>query len=134
MWNGALTCYNLMQFLPRALLLNTRGIKDGATPEELLVDEEVVEAPNTSPWSEVHSLALPEFRDLAKKLDEAGKDVPEVGYEFTRSNGEVVGTAEFAWPARKIAVCTAAEKEQGKLPDDWEVFGLEGLNEILEKL
>jgi DEAD/DEAH box helicase domain-containing protein len=134
MWNGALTCYNLMQFLPRALLLNTRGIEEGATPEELLVDEELVEAPNTSPWSEVHSLALPEFRDLAKKLDEAGKDVPEVGYEFTRSNGEVVGTAEFAWPARKIAVCTAAEKEQGKLPDDWEVFGLEGLNEILEKL
>lgn len=134
MWNAALTCYNLMQFLPRALLLNTRGLADGSFPDELLEDEQFEETIVSSEWESVHSLTLPEFRSLAKSLEEAGKEMPEVGYEFTSSNGEVVGTAEFAWPIKKIAVCTAEEKEQGGFPDGWEIFGLEDVNELLQKL
>jgi hypothetical protein len=134
MWNAALTCYNLMQFLPRALLLNTRGLTDGSFPDELLEDEQFEETIVSSEWESVHSLTLPEFRNLAKSLEEAGKEMPEVGYEFTSSNGEVVGTAEFAWPVKKIAVCTAEEKEQGGFPDGWEIFGLEDVRELLQKL
>ena len=70
---------------------------------------------------------------MAKSLEEAGKEMPEVGYEFTSSNGEVVGTAEFAWPVKRLQ-SVLLRKRAGGFPDGWEIFGLEDVNELLQKL
>jgi DEAD/DEAH box helicase domain-containing protein len=69
-------------------------------------------------------LVAPEFRDLCHKIANSGKALPESGFELASETGEIVATAELAWPDPKIAVLM--ENEAGGAADfeaaGWQVF------------
>ena len=65
---------------------------------------------------------------------------PEPGYELPGKNGEVLATAELAWPTEKIAILLPTEAFAANLfvSQKWTLFQQEDLGEhmdaLLEKL
>jgi hypothetical protein len=49
-------------------------------------------------------LVAQEMRDLCVQVAERGKALPQAGFELTSDVGEIIATAELAWPACHLAV------------------------------
>jgi DEAD/DEAH box helicase domain-containing protein len=49
-------------------------------------------------------LVAQEMRDLCVQVAERGKALPQAGFELTSDAGEIIATAELAWPACHLAV------------------------------
>ena len=54
-------------------------------------------------------LVAPELHSLCRRLAECGKALPEAGFELASEAGEIVATAELAWPDARIAVLLEKE-------------------------
>jgi len=49
-------------------------------------------------------------RGVIRRLAEEGVPLPEPGYELASDPGEIIATAELAWPDVKVAVLLEAEE------------------------
>jgi hypothetical protein len=101
-WNTMLRAMNVMQFLP-----GFAALADGQVWEE---------APSPPPpaddpaWLEAFGLVSGEARALLEQVRLADLPVPKVGEDVADPRGEVLGTAELAWPQVKVALL---------LEDEW---------------
>ena len=100
--------YNLFQFLPHAFFLSSEGggqhAYDGLKLYEAPVfspDQEKEKAEQI--WQDVWELTDPEFHEFLKFIQQKEWDEPEIGFELTTSDGEVIGSAEMAWEEKKVA-------------------------------
>ena len=109
-WREFLRLGNLLQFLPGLEYVCSSGVAEGAyelifeTPK--VKDSIVRDAATQALLEEV----VPELRDLCGALLSEGKPMPEGGYEFTDEQGEIVATAELAWPEFKLVVLQPDEE------------------------
>ncbi len=69
---------------------------DGAVPDQLAILLELVDA---------------EVSYLCRAVAARGKILPEPGFELTGPQGEIIATAELAWPASRIAVLLRHEAD-----------------------
>ena len=106
-WNCTLRTFNLLQFLPRAWWSTSRAVSSGGYPEFTPVD--TVGTAVSDGWRDAVALVDPDVQELAERMARLGIAVPEIGFDLTGGGGAVMGTAEMAWPARKLAVLTADE-------------------------
>ena len=60
--------------------------------------------PLCSSWEEVFNRGDPAIHGLLKMCQKMGKSRPEIGYEITGADKNVVATIELAWPSIKTVV------------------------------
>ncbi|MBI3302345.1 MAG: DEAD/DEAH box helicase [Deltaproteobacteria bacterium] len=106
-WNGFVRLYNLFQFLPLAFCVTQEGLQKRAY-DSLRIKEKVTGATKVreakfDTWAEVRTVTGTALHDLLDRLAHAGWPAPEAGYELANDTGEIVATAELAWPALKVA-------------------------------
>ena len=115
-WREFLRLGNLLQFLLRFDFVSSIGLADemyqpifdsgrvckspigadGFVPDQLATLLELVDA---------------EVSDLCRAIARRRKILPEPGFELTNPQGEIVATAELAWPAFRIAVLLRHEAD-----------------------
>jgi hypothetical protein len=123
-WREFLRLGNLLQFLGQFEFVTSLGLADAMY--ERVFEFEATPA-GGSPDHQVGSLlelVAPELRDLCRTLAEAGKKLPEAGFELTSSEGEIIATAELTWPDPQIALLLAQEAEGAARFEalGWQVF------------
>jgi DEAD/DEAH box helicase domain-containing protein len=128
-WREFLRLGNLLQFIIRFDFVSSLGLADdiyhsifdwersakgtastdGAVPNRLIVLLELVDAA---------------VRDLCRIIAERGKTLPEAGFELTSPEGEIIATAELAWPASKIALLLEHEAQgSGRFEaEGWRIY------------
>ncbi len=119
-WNCTLRAFNLIQFLPGAWWSTSRAVSAGGYPE--YPPSRVPEGTGSEEWKEAIELAEPEVRDLAACLADLDSPVPEIGFDLVGARGAVIGTAEMAWPALRLAVLLKDEPTAGFEQLDWQVW------------
>jgi len=69
-------------------------------------------------------LVAREMRDLCAQVAGRGKRLPQAGFELTSEAGEIVATAELAWPSCRVAVLLEHEVDGTSLFETagWRVF------------
>jgi DEAD/DEAH box helicase domain-containing protein len=110
-WRESLRLGNLLQFIEhfefvtslgsteelyRPILDQGSGRGDSPVPDRLAPLLEVVDT---------------EVKDLCRRIAEQHKVLPEAGFELTSEQGEIIATAELAWPELKIAVLLEHEAD-----------------------
>jgi DEAD/DEAH box helicase domain-containing protein len=111
-WIGFLRAYNVFQFLPHAFFVTSRGLEANAyaTLADAIVRKSEVKSTADSPeLVELLDLTAPEARSLLRLIGSECLPWPEPGYELAGSAGEVIGTAELAWPRLKLALLLDSE-------------------------
>jgi len=83
-------------------------------------------------WNELKELTDMRFHDLLDILKKQGWQPPEAGYELEGAEGEVVGSAELAWEALKLAFLTDEELDYQQLFTNagWNTFSI---NNVLDE-
>jgi hypothetical protein len=78
----------------------------------------------------------PDARALVIAAYEAGKALPEAGYEIVDAAGEIVAFAELAWIGQMICVMTVAQAESADAARHigWTAFTTEELKDGAQKL
>jgi len=141
-WNGFIRLYNFMQFLPQALFVTTSGLAQGVY-ESLELSDAPPDSFDGDPEEGPESLLMltdPSVHGLIRAIASANLELPEPGYELTGKHGEVVATAELAWPDRKLAVVLEpAEASSGVFCSrGWDVIKLadiqDSFQEVLNRL
>ena len=135
-WREFLRLGNLLQFLDHFEFVSSLGLdgelyapifepapgpREGVVPDHLAALMELV---------------APEMRDLCRKVAERGKALPEAGFELTSEDGEIVATAELAWPGCHVAVVLEHEGEglHRFVTAGWRVFLADAVLSALEPL
>jgi DEAD/DEAH box helicase domain-containing protein len=121
-WRGLLGLLNRVQFLPWLQIITTRLARTGAdasvsTCYAHFIAEgspQAAAAPISGEQAERQAeceLAHPLVRPLLQSILEQGLPWPEVGYEFM-PEGRTLGTAELAWPDRRLALFSVEQVEE----------------------
>ncbi|MCP4157080.1 MAG: DEAD/DEAH box helicase [bacterium] len=152
-WNSFLRYYNILQFLPLALITTRSGLAQSSFAKvdykhalTTLADTPVLK----EKWLEIQSSIDDAVKPLIDKLAEAGFPYPVPGYELPDSGGCITGEAELAWDVSgnknkrniKTALLMDYQAEFEPLFTDcgWQTVmftsteqTLEALNELLKK-
>ena len=123
-WREFLRLGNLLQFLDHLDFVSSLGLagemyapilEPAVEPREGLVPDQL---------AALMELVAPEMRDVCRKVAERGKALPEAGFELTSEEGEIVATAELAWPACRLAVLLEHEADGANRFETagWRVF------------
>jgi DEAD/DEAH box helicase domain-containing protein len=153
-WNGFLRLYNLFQFVPNSYpvtadenafrnyeeLIGTseRKMLEEHVPREREPQDGELKAFDEGDWEETLSEAeyspYP-LSGLLEALYEAEIPAPDVAYEL-QSDGQIVGTAELAWPGPQVAVFPPdQESERDAFEENgWTVCLLSEVEDELERL
>jgi DEAD/DEAH box helicase domain-containing protein len=136
-WREFLRLGNLLQFIARLDFVSSLGLVDqlyepifdwgsatrgaGPVPDRLAALLELVDA---------------EVCDLCRKVAERRKILPEAGFELTSAQGEIVATAELAWPTCKVAVLLGHESDGAARfeADGWRSFTSDLVSSVPEPL
>lgn len=113
-WIGFLRAYNIFQFLPHAFFVTTRGLEanEYAALTDTIFRKGQPASTNENPeLAELLDLTTPEARSLLRLIGSESLPLPEPGYELAGATGEVVATAELAWPRLKLAVLLDSEAD-----------------------
>jgi DEAD/DEAH box helicase domain-containing protein len=128
-WNGFWQFANVMQFLDGFAAVSSEGMEQGvysglaasaATAVQSLEQTDTAWQDTISQIIDDSSLAFAE-----KCINLAIPEPSSVGYELVNENGEVVGEAEFAWEARRIAFLAPKQPENAFIEKGWKIIGLE---------
>lgn len=125
-WIGFLRGFNVLQFLPGAWFVTTRGLEANSYAVLLQASGVRSTRPTGQPdqsLDELLDLCAPEVRALIRLIKEEGLPMPEPGFELASQSGEVIATAELAWPALRLGILleTQAESEQALINAGWKV-------------
>jgi DEAD/DEAH box helicase domain-containing protein len=134
-WNGVLRWYNLLQFIP-----HTYFLAGGVTPGDICYEpvEEVgmgeAGSGGDSDWVEALRFSGV-WKGLLEYLQESGCPAPIPGYELADDTGEIVATAELAWPDLHIVFVSEDEKPlAGNFEDrGWTTYSLEEMGNVCDK-
>ncbi len=113
-WIGFLRAFNIFQFLPHGFFVSSRGLETNAyaTLADSFSRSTGPKPPDDNPeLVELLGLTDPEARSLLRLISSEGLPLPEPGYELAGLAGEVVATAELAWPKFKLALFLGSETE-----------------------
>jgi len=124
-WREYLRLMNLLQFVDGVDFVSANGLREQAYGS--LLDESVLLGQTQSMPEQVGSL-LELVDDAARPLlviaVESGAPMPEPGFELATDEGEIVATAELAWPALRVAVLLERESAERQQFEScgWRVF------------
>ena len=133
-WREYLRLMNVLQFHPGIVWCSSEGLARN-------VYGTLLEEAEGAPGDEGDLAALLELvdekvKELVRRVALQGKALPTPGFELTSSEGEIVATAELAWPAVRVAVLLEEElagrgafQEQG-----WKAIAFSGLAEPYDSL
>ena len=113
-WVGFLRAFNIFQFLPHGFFVSSRGLQTNAyaTLADSFSRSTGPKPPDDHPeLVELLGLTDPEAHSLLRLISSEGLPLPEPGYELAGIAGEVVATAELAWPKFKLALLLDEETE-----------------------
>jgi DEAD/DEAH box helicase domain-containing protein len=111
-WIGFLRAYNIFQFLPHSFFVTSRGLEANAyaTLTDAIPFKGVLHPTvDASELVELLDLTAPEACSLLRLISSEGLPLPEPGFELPGVAGEVVATAELAWPGLKLAILLESE-------------------------
>lgn len=115
-WRGLLLIQNLLQFLPQAFLITSRGISNGY--ESPIEENWQLSPPEAAPQTikEEHSiedwaLVSPTLVPFLKILANSDLPSPSIGYELFNSQGTNIGEAELAWEEQKVVLLLEDQME-----------------------
>jgi hypothetical protein len=135
-WREFLRAGNILQFAPGAVWVTTLGLREGLYGG--LLEEAVTPK---RPLASVIDILLADVLDwdaraLVFAVYEAGRALPEPGYEIADAAGEIVAFAELAWIGPAVCVMTAAQAECSEAARQigWTVFTTEELKDNTQKL
>jgi DEAD/DEAH box helicase domain-containing protein len=122
-WREFLRLGNLLQFLDHFDFVSSLGLngevyapifEPAPRPQEGVVPDQL---------AALLELVAPEIHGLCRKAAERGKVLPEAGFELT-DEGEIIATAELAWPACRLAVLLEHEADGAHCFETagWRVF------------
>jgi DEAD/DEAH box helicase domain-containing protein len=122
-WREFLRLGNLLQFLEGFEFVSSLGLADDAY-RWISEPAAIVGEHSMSESAELIDVVALEVRDLCRKLLEAGKTLPEAGYELATAEGEIVATAELAWSSCHAALLLEEEADGAALFEaaGWRVF------------
>lgn len=136
-WNGFLRLYNFLQFLPQARFLTTQGLL-----QDLYEPLPEATPPFSRPQGQEHdetflellSLTDTTLHHVVSATYQSGKLLPEPGFELPGEKGEVLATAELAWPEARLAILLPAEASSTDifLSQNWTVLQQRELEGQLE--
>jgi DEAD/DEAH box helicase domain-containing protein len=123
-WREFLRIGNLLQFLPRFELVTSLGYVQDMYRAISEVTMEAGTGPVPETVASLIEVVSPEIRDLCRKIGERKKVLPEPGFELTAEGGEIVATAELAWPDSRVAVLLDHEADylNDFVAAGWRVF------------
>jgi DEAD/DEAH box helicase domain-containing protein len=135
-WREFLRLGNLLQFLDHFEFVSSLGLVGelyGPIFEPAPKAQKVVVPDRLAALLE---LVAPEVRDLCRKVAQRSKTLPEAGFELTSAEGEIVSTAELAWPAHRIAVLLEHEHDRAHCFESagWRVFDADAVLNTPEPL
>jgi DEAD/DEAH box helicase domain-containing protein len=135
-WREFLRLGNLLQFLDNFEFVSSLGLASElyAPIFEPATDAQKGVVPDR--LAALLELVAPEVHDLCRKVAERGKSLPEAGFELTSAEGEIVGTAELAWPAYRLAVLLEHEHDRAQCFETagWKVFDADAVLNTPEPL
>jgi hypothetical protein len=122
-WREFLRIGNLLQFLEGFEFVSSLGLADDAY-RWISEPAAIVGEHSMSESAELIDVVALEVRDLCRKLLEAGKILPEAGYELATAEGEIIATAELAWSSCHAALLLEEEAGGAALFEaaGWRVF------------
>jgi DEAD/DEAH box helicase domain-containing protein len=130
-WNGFVRLYNLFQFLPSVFFVTQEGLT-GHAYDSLRLHETAAPARRVmetthDAWAEVRAVTDAVLHELLDRLAGAGWSVPEAGYELTNDAGEIVATAELAWPDLRRAFLREDERAYTEVFEKagWQISSLD---------
>ncbi len=130
-WNEFLRAMNLFQFLhPQTGFFCASGLNDREHYESLDIDPPL--AVRSSEWIRVlEESSETSYTRLLGKLSDLDAPAPELGFEITTSQNEVLTTAEIAWPNQKVALLydECWEDRDACKKEGWKCLHLDTLSE-----
>lgn len=135
-WNGLLQAYNIMQFLPDAVVVSTRFLAGGFSIPELRHSGCNASSGTAAPTEdeqalrELRKLVLEEALPVLEWVVELGLPLPEAGYELVSEVGQVLAEAELAWESLRVAI--VLDEESNLLPFEKEGWRAIGIQRILD--
>jgi DEAD/DEAH box helicase domain-containing protein len=103
-WREFLRLGNLLQFVDRFDFVTSLGLADEMYSPLIEPAPEPQREALTDRLTALQEIVTPELCDLCRRIVEQGKVLPEAGFELTDASGEIVATAELAWPDQMIAI------------------------------
>jgi hypothetical protein len=81
-------------------------------------------------------LVARELKDLCAQVAGQGKPLPQAGFELTNEAGEIIATAELAWPSCRVAVLLEHEVDRMSFFETagWRVFRADDVRTAPEQL
>lgn len=122
-WRESLRLANFFQFVDGFEWRTSRG-EAGGKYQWLAGEEIPLLAQHAGTWGTDLSLVARELRSLCSELATLDVPEPEFGFELPAVSGEIVATAELAWPESRVALLLDAEMDGKKFFVDsgWKVF------------
>ena len=131
-WRRFLGLSNIFQFLEKFNVITDEMIQQ-STPVEPEVTVPL-ELPDI--WTEIFEYAADDCKQILITCIQSDIEAPEVGYELIDSNGNILGMAELAWEAKKIAVFTSELIIEREIFNDhgWETYTPGDISETIHSL
>jgi DEAD/DEAH box helicase domain-containing protein len=123
-WIEFLRTSNIMQFARGAACITSCGLRDGLYGGLLeAADDRHVILPSAVELL-IQDVLEQDAQRIVVAAEEAGRALPEAGYEVADASGEIVAIAELAWPGPKVCVLTnqQAESEAALRKLGWTIF------------
>jgi DEAD/DEAH box helicase domain-containing protein len=123
-WIEFLRTSNIMQFARGAACITSCGLRDGLYGGLLdAADDRHVTLPSAVELL-IQDVLEQDAQRIVVAAEEAGRALPEAGYEVADASGEIVAIAELAWPGPKVCVLTnqQAESEAALRKLGWTIF------------
>ena len=109
-WAGVLRLYNLFQFLEISIFITANGLTAGDYASLDLAKQSQNQA-DFGEWEAVYQEVLSEVKSLVKLLANYNFTIPEVGYEATAENSEIIAEFELAWPDIFVGLSLVEEQQ-----------------------
>lgn len=113
-WREALRLQNLYQFLPNFYVIADDNPVDKATTRSTHSASSAPDPNTQNPqWDSLRELVLDEnLLSMIDLMADQQWPLPEIGYELTAKNGQVIADAELAWVSPQIAILLEPDAKQ----------------------
>jgi DEAD/DEAH box helicase domain-containing protein len=135
-WREFLRLGNLLQFLPRFEFVSSLGLSSELYEPIFESPIEFQKGKASDQLASLMELVAHELRDLCAQVAQRGKPLPQAGFELTGEVGEIIATAELAWPSCHIAVFLEHEADGMHFFETagWRVFAGDDVRTAPEQL
>jgi DEAD/DEAH box helicase domain-containing protein len=127
---------NLLQFLDGFEFVTAIGLVTDLYGSLLEPAETRGEAAQPNRLAALLELVAPQLHSLCRKVAQQEKALPEAGFELAGKAGEIIATAELAWPDSRIAVLLEEEADGAARFEaaGWRVFQADSMTDASDLL